>query len=200
MPSHDTQADMYQLAVDRLQSAGLSRYEVANFARSVEAESSHNKNYWKAGQYIGVGPGAHSRVLSKTEEVENWLDFADDTLIDTCLREERVNMPNITQWLSLVNNKGSGISKRVPQNKVNILGEYIMVGLRTARGIESNTWNIFEPRMNIQEVFSNENTYNFMLQELLFINETGMQATAKGINVVESMVPDLLNVLKSSYI
>ncbi|MPC43361.1 Radical S-adenosyl methionine domain-containing protein 1, mitochondrial [Portunus trituberculatus] len=39
------------------------RYEVSNFACNQSAESIHNKGYWQGQQYIGIGPGAHSRVV-----------------------------------------------------------------------------------------------------------------------------------------
>lgn len=53
------QARMYRLAVEVLQAAGLRRYEVSNFSRP-GWECRHNLNYWRAGTYLGLGPGAHS--------------------------------------------------------------------------------------------------------------------------------------------
>lgn len=52
------QADLMQDAVDATQSAGLSRYETSNYAR-VGAESRHNMNYWRGGDYLAAGCGAH---------------------------------------------------------------------------------------------------------------------------------------------
>lgn len=54
MPDADVIADMYETAVERLAQAGFHRYEVSNFARTVRAESVHNKAYWEGKQYIGV--------------------------------------------------------------------------------------------------------------------------------------------------
>lgn len=42
---------------------GFLQYEVSNFARSVEHQSKHNLNYWNGGDYIGIGPGAASRIF-----------------------------------------------------------------------------------------------------------------------------------------
>ncbi|XP_011663070.2 radical S-adenosyl methionine domain-containing protein 1, mitochondrial-like [Strongylocentrotus purpuratus] len=68
MPDADLIADMYETAVERLAQAGFHRYEVSNFARTVRAESIHNKAYWEGKQYIGVGPGAHGRFVPITEQ------------------------------------------------------------------------------------------------------------------------------------
>ncbi len=69
LPADDTVCDMYDVAVARLASAGLHRYEVSNFASSFETESAHNKWYWSGGEYVGVGPGAHSRSEPGCREV-----------------------------------------------------------------------------------------------------------------------------------
>ncbi|XP_063873978.1 radical S-adenosyl methionine domain-containing protein 1, mitochondrial-like [Scylla paramamosain] len=63
LPEQDQMADLYAVAVQALKEAGLYRYEVSNFACSQSTESIHNKGYWQGQQYIGVGPGAHSRVV-----------------------------------------------------------------------------------------------------------------------------------------
>ncbi|MGF1511479.1 MAG: radical SAM family heme chaperone HemW [Myxococcota bacterium] len=55
----DQQAELYQRVTDNLQSAGLLRYEVSNYAR-LGAESLHNLLYWQGGAYLGLGAGAHS--------------------------------------------------------------------------------------------------------------------------------------------
>ncbi len=51
--------EMYLKAAEILQSAGLHRYEVSNFAKPSH-ESRHNLVYWKRGPYLGIGPSAHS--------------------------------------------------------------------------------------------------------------------------------------------
>ncbi len=56
--SDDAQADQMQIAQDVLESAGLSRYEISNYARP-GFESLHNRNYWRGGDYLAVGCGAH---------------------------------------------------------------------------------------------------------------------------------------------
>jgi oxygen-independent coproporphyrinogen-3 oxidase len=55
----ESEREMYLGAVERLARAGLAQYEIANFARPGR-ESRHNLNYWRGGEYLGLGAGAHS--------------------------------------------------------------------------------------------------------------------------------------------
>lgn len=55
----DEQAALYLYAADRLERAGLRSYEISNFARP-GYESRHNRCYWTLGEYLGLGPAAHS--------------------------------------------------------------------------------------------------------------------------------------------
>ena len=54
----DLWADMYSTAVERLEAAGLHRYEVSSFARPGH-RSAHNELYWRGHRYAGLGAGAH---------------------------------------------------------------------------------------------------------------------------------------------
>ncbi|WP_447653004.1 radical SAM family heme chaperone HemW [Microbacterium sufflavum] len=61
-PDDDLQADMYELADERLAAAGFEWYEVSNWARTPEQRSRHNLAYWRGSDWWGFGPGAHSHV------------------------------------------------------------------------------------------------------------------------------------------
>ena len=61
-PDDDLQADMYELADERLADAGFEWYEVSNWARSDAQRSRHNLAYWRGSDWWGFGPGAHSHV------------------------------------------------------------------------------------------------------------------------------------------
>jgi oxygen-independent coproporphyrinogen-3 oxidase len=58
----DDLADKYELADERLEAAGLSWYEVSNWARDDAARCRHNLLYWTGADWWGIGPGAHSHV------------------------------------------------------------------------------------------------------------------------------------------
>jgi oxygen-independent coproporphyrinogen-3 oxidase len=55
----DDAAEMYLLAMERLDSAGYRQYEISNVARN-NLVSRHNLKYWTDGEWLGFGPGAHS--------------------------------------------------------------------------------------------------------------------------------------------
>lgn len=61
-PDDDLQADMYELAEEKLQQAGFEWYEVSNWSRGPQFRSDHNLGYWVGHDWWGVGPGAHSHV------------------------------------------------------------------------------------------------------------------------------------------
>ncbi len=60
-PDSDLAADMYQHAREALADAGYHHYEISNWSLP-DLECKHNLVYWENGPYLGVGPGAHSRL------------------------------------------------------------------------------------------------------------------------------------------
>jgi putative oxygen-independent coproporphyrinogen III oxidase len=62
MTDDDDLADKYLQADEALEKAGLSWYEVSNWARGPAAACRHNVGYWTGGDWWGVGPGAHGHV------------------------------------------------------------------------------------------------------------------------------------------
>lgn len=113
LPSDDNQADMYLWTVDRLSAAGYHQYEISNFAKKGK-ESRHNLRYWLMREYIGFGPGAHSDFGGRRYSFLRDLDG----YVDGVLKGGRI----IDE------------SDLIPQRERG--GEYLMLGLRTSRGIE----------------------------------------------------------------
>jgi oxygen-independent coproporphyrinogen-3 oxidase len=58
----DLHADMYEMADEVFSAAGLSWYEISNWARTPQHQSRHNLAYWRNHDWWGFGPGAHSHV------------------------------------------------------------------------------------------------------------------------------------------
>jgi len=63
----DQSADMYELASDTLEAAGFRQYELSNWARPGH-ESRHNQVYWRDGDYLGLGAGAHGYLAGERYE------------------------------------------------------------------------------------------------------------------------------------
>jgi oxygen-independent coproporphyrinogen-3 oxidase len=58
----DLSADYYELAIDRLATAGWHHYEISNWSAEHKKASVHNAVYWRNGEYAGIGAGAHGHV------------------------------------------------------------------------------------------------------------------------------------------
>ena len=113
LPDDDAQADLYLWTVGRLERAGFPQYEISNFAKPGR-ESRHNLRYWLTRPYIGFGPGAHSDFGGRHYSFLRDLD----AYIDGVLRGG-----NIIDSEDLIPQRERG-------------GEYLMLRLRTAAGIE----------------------------------------------------------------
>jgi putative oxygen-independent coproporphyrinogen III oxidase len=61
LPDADLASDMLDLLTERTAAAGLERYEVSAYARPGH-RCEHNLNYWRFGDYLGIGAGAHSKL------------------------------------------------------------------------------------------------------------------------------------------
>jgi oxygen-independent coproporphyrinogen III oxidase len=69
VPEEELTAEMYERACEQLNGAGITQYEISNFARG-GFESRHNLKYWTRQPYVGFGVDAHSMLLSANEEWE----------------------------------------------------------------------------------------------------------------------------------
>ena len=71
-PDPDDEAAKYELADEALSAAGLTWYEVSNWARTDADACRHNLGYWRDADWWGVGPGAHSHVGAGDRAVRWW--------------------------------------------------------------------------------------------------------------------------------
>lgn len=63
LPQEDAICAMQERCSERLEAAGLRRYEVSAYARG-EHQCTHNRNYWEFGDYLGIGAGAHGKLTA----------------------------------------------------------------------------------------------------------------------------------------
>lgn len=108
LPDDEAQAQMYLETVETLARGGYRQYEISNFAKPGR-ESRHNLKYWTLGEYLGFGPGAHSDFGGRR--------FAWARDLDAYL----AGKPQCSED-----------SEIAPRERT---AEYLMLGLRTARGI-----------------------------------------------------------------
>ncbi|NXE65983.1 RSAD1 protein, partial [Calcarius ornatus] len=174
----DLLADMYQTARDVLVAAGFRHYEVSNFARK-GALSTHNLSYWRAEQYIGVGPGAHGRFVPRAE--------------GSCSREARVQTLEPVAWMQEVQSHGHSTRSRVVLSLLEQLEELLTLGLRTDEGITHKRWGHFSPQLSLQAVFGEPGEARALQQDgWLVLDSGGLRCTWAGLAVLDSLLPDLL--------
>ena len=63
LPDHDAARALYDMTQEICERRGLPAYEISNHARP-GAQSRHNLVYWRYGEYAGIGPGAHGRIVT----------------------------------------------------------------------------------------------------------------------------------------
>lgn len=119
LPDDDLASDMYLITQDICEFYGLPAYEVSNHARA-GAESRHNLVYWRYGDYVGIGPGAHGRLSLGSAR------YATDT-------------PKSPEaWLQRVETAGSGELDRdaLPHHEQAI--ELLLFSLRLKEGLDTD--------------------------------------------------------------
>lgn len=116
LPDEDTAFDMLDHLIERTESAGLQRYEVSAYARPGH-HCEHNLNYWRFGDYLGIGAGAHSK-----------LSFPDRIVRQVRWREPATYMDKAAQGQAVSNENDIPLSDRP--------FEFMMNALRLKDGFE----------------------------------------------------------------
>lgn len=117
LPVEDVAADMYFLTQELCDAAGLPAYEVSNHAK-IGQESRHNLIYWRGGDYLGIGPGAHGRITLGAQRFATWTPLGP------------------SDWLQQVSGAGTGEAGREALSASDHAGEYLMMSLRTTEGTD----------------------------------------------------------------
>ncbi len=113
MADDDTQADMYLRAVQVLKEHGYRQYEISNFCRKGMV-SRHNMKYWTGGEYLGFGPDASS-------------DFGGSRF---------ANIRDLEGYIEGIRSGGMVLRELQEISPRERAGEYLMMRLRTASGID----------------------------------------------------------------
>lgn len=218
----DLAEDMYFYTIDKLKQHGLKKYEISNFA-ALSHESQHNLNYWRYGEYLGLGAGAHSRVELAEFRVENLNSYVELSL--RVNNNERSNPENLKEldchvtdstrndgsyndvsrtgiynihspekWLEQVNKTGSGTQKHWKLDKQEVLEEMLFMGLRVKEGIKLEKFTELFGK-SFDEIFD-MNKINYLFQEELLkvTNNKSLKATDKGMMIHTSVYKKLIEI------
>jgi oxygen-independent coproporphyrinogen-3 oxidase len=116
LPDDEAAAELYALTADICGKAGLSAYEVSNYAKP-GAESRHNLVYWRYGDYAGVGPGAHGRIGGTGGRIAT----------------RALKTPG--EWIAAVEEKGHGLEAEELISPAEQGDEMMLMGLRLEEGV-----------------------------------------------------------------
>ncbi|ABV95193.1 oxygen-independent coproporphyrinogen III oxidase [Dinoroseobacter shibae DFL 12 = DSM 16493] len=169
LPDGDLGADMFEATQDLCSDAGMPAYEVSNHAAE-GCESRHNLIYWRYGDYVGIGPGAHGRL---TLSGQKWAT-------STPLHPEA--------WLAQVQDSGHGETPRQLLTPNEISEELLLMGLRLSEGVSLNRITAIAgaplPERKLSE-----------LQEAQLIRVDGdrLRTTLQGRMVLNAILRELLS-------
>ncbi|MEL6874461.1 MAG: radical SAM family heme chaperone HemW [Pseudomonadota bacterium] len=161
-------ADLYDLTQEITAAAGLPAYEISNHARTGQ-ESRHNLTYWRYGDYMGVGPGAHGRRLNAATE--------------------RHRKPE--NFLSAVERNGNGLQSEQPLAPETRASEALMMGLRLAEGVDLERLEE-KTGLAVEETVSGDGIGRLQELGLVRMDEARLQVTAKGMPLLDALLPKII--------
>lgn len=121
--SEDDEIAMAELIESKLAGAGLARYEISNYARP-GLHSRHNVNYWRGGDYLGLGAGAHS--YKRDDDGSTGKRWSDE------------KQP--ARYMEQISDSGSAVADREVIDVDKAAGEFMFLGLRMTEGISIETF------------------------------------------------------------
>ncbi len=167
----ETALTLYKQTVSYLRERGFARYEVSNFAATRLDECAHNLVYWRGGDYIGIGEGAHGRIRTAGKGgsalsvaagggSEIWA-AADGRLSERLLPEERAE-------------------------------ELVLLGLRLEEGIDAEA---FYQACGIKlfDYLSKKMTKRLAQLNLLCYDERNIRLTDKGFPLLDEIILELVS-------
>jgi putative oxygen-independent coproporphyrinogen III oxidase len=116
-PDMETSRALWDVTQEETAKAGLPAYEISNHARPGE-ESRHNLIYWRYGEYAGIGPGAHGRLLTRRGR----------------LAQSTEKHPEM--WMTIVETDGHGLVEDEALSDSEQADEFLLMGLRLVEGID----------------------------------------------------------------
>ncbi|SFH58208.1 radical SAM family heme chaperone HemW [Modicisalibacter xianhensis] len=163
LPEDDMLWDIQDAGHARLEQAGLGRYEISAYARP-GCRSRHNLNYWRFGDYLGIGAGAHGKL-------SRW---ADDEL--TIERRWKSRQPDA--YLRRMNDPRGFVAGRQTIAEDELPLEFAMNALRLVDGVEMTAWETTSGR----PAASLERRLNLLRDQGLMVQDTSrIQATPQGL-------------------
>ena len=172
MPDDGISADFYELTQEIMEGAGLRAYEVSNHARTGE-ESAHNLVYWRYGDYIGIGPGAHGRLTLQGKKFATREHSAPDS------------------WLKKID--GEGFAHH-PFEAIDTRGRFIealMMGLRMRDGVSVEKLER-EGQCSLEDILDLQRLEKMSQENWLLQDQGYLRLTRQGMLRLNAIAPYIL--------
>ena len=168
VPDPEQARVLWEVTQDLTSSRGLPAYEVSNHARP-GAESRHNLVYWRYGEYAGVGPGAHGRILTPSG------------------RRAQSTERHPEMWLTVVEGEGHGIISDESLSAEEQGDEFLLMGLRLDEGIDPARFEALSGRP------LDRSRINSLVDDGLVERSSSgrLRVTREGFPVLDMVVADL---------
>lgn len=171
LPSEDLDADMFQLAIDRLADARIHQYEVSNFSMP-GYESRHNLKYWQYAPYYGFGAGAHGFING----------------------ERYYNHGPVHHYLKQTEQQQKPIIDASVLSRNEQMEESVFLALRTTEGLDLETFaQTFGQRAEnlFQEFFEQQEARGLLIREA-----SRVALTSRGMFLADTVFRDLIGWLQ----
>jgi len=161
-------ADLFDLTQTMMEQAGMPAYEISNHAKPGE-ESRHNLVYWQGDDYIGIGPGAHSRLNN----------FA----------IHQIYKPDL--WLNGVLENGTGEQKRKKLAPDERAVELLMMGLRLKNGINCKKFQQVSGK-SLQSCLDPDGLDLLLTHDLIEWDQQHLRPTYEGRKCLDGVLEKLI--------
>jgi len=168
-PDVETARELWDVTQELTARFGMPAYEISNHARP-GGESRHNLIYWRYGEYVGVGPGAHGRILTPKG-----------------LRRAQATEPHPEMWLTIVESDGHGLVEDETLSMEAQGDEFLLMGLRLSEGIDPARFQALTGRR-----FEASRVADLIAHGMVEYTRQGrIRVTSEGFPVLDAVVADL---------
>ena len=165
LPSDDEIDAIFEQNVELLSNAGYKRYEISAYAKK-DQECKHNLNYWRFGDYIGIGAGAHGKISYPGK----------------ITRQVRERHPET--YMQAIETRGNALieSREIPSKDLPF--EFMLNALRLTDGVDTNT---FSERTGLPLSVISKGLDAASKKGLLDENPSKLKATALGLRYLNNL-------------
>lgn len=167
-PDHG--ATLYELTQAMTGAAGIPAYEISNHARPGE-QSRHNLTYWRYGDYLGIGPGAHGRRGGTAS-----------------LRHKKPE-----NWIAAVTRNGHGIQSEEPLAGEDRAREALLMGLRLGEGVDLARIAALSG-LNENRLVDRQAIHQLQRHGLLHIEGSHLRIAPSGMLLLDAILPEIVSI------